>query len=56
MKFPRRGLRSKKGGGSRKHMMIFDSLLEKDDEGLVPWLAESYEIAEGRHDLYLYTA
>ena len=44
--FPTPWLRGNKGGGSRKHMLIYDSLLEKDDEGIVPWLAESYEIAD----------
>ena len=52
--FPTPWLRGKKGGGSRKHMLIFDSLLEKDDEGLIPWLAESYEI-EDDGVTYLFT-
>jgi len=44
--FPTPWRRGKKGGGKRKSMLIYDSLLEKDDEGLIPWLAESYEIDE----------
>ncbi len=44
--FPTPWLKGNKGGGARKHMLIYDSLLEKDDEGLIPWLAESYEIKE----------
>ena len=44
--FPTPWMRSNKGGGSRKHMLIYDSLLEKDNKGLTPWLAESYEIED----------
>jgi len=31
-----------RGPGSSKVTMIFDSLIEKDEKGLVPWLAESW--------------
>lgn len=44
--FPTPWMREKKGGGSRKSMLIYDTLLEKDSEGLVPWLAESYKVEE----------
>ncbi|MFZ2471018.1 MAG: ABC transporter substrate-binding protein [Methanothrix sp.] len=34
-----------RGPGIYKMNLIFDSLIEKDDQGLVPWLAESWEIS-----------
>lgn len=44
--YPTPWKRGRKGGGSRKVMLIYDSLLEKDSKGLVPWLAEKYEIQD----------
>lgn len=43
-----------RGPGYFKMALIFDSLLERNEKGLIPWLAESYEISpDGRH--YLFT-
>ncbi|MCK8823644.1 ABC transporter substrate-binding protein [Fuchsiella alkaliacetigena] len=36
----------RRGPGSYKMNLIFDSMLERDEEGWVPWLAEDYEISE----------
>ncbi|MDY6827495.1 MAG: ABC transporter substrate-binding protein [Bacillota bacterium] len=36
-----------RGPGVSHMRYIFDSLLEKNEEGLIPWLAEDYEILEG---------
>lgn len=35
-----------RGPGGFKMCLIFDSLLERGDKGLIPWLAEKYEILE----------
>ncbi|BBO80658.1 diguanylate phosphodiesterase [Desulfosarcina ovata subsp. sediminis] len=35
-----------RGPGGFKMCLIFDSLLERDEKGLIPWLAESYRIAD----------
>lgn len=35
-----------KGAGTSRTQMVYDSLLEKGEEGLIPWLATSYEIKE----------
>jgi peptide/nickel transport system substrate-binding protein len=43
-----------RGPGSFKMAMIFDSLLERDEKGLIPWLAEKYEIKEDGKQ-YLFT-
>mgnify|MGYP005832193583 CR=1 FL=1 len=38
-----------RGPGSFKMNLIFDALVEKDDKGLVPWLAEKWDIsADGK--------
>lgn len=38
-----------RGPGSSKVNMIFDSLLERDEKGLIPWLAETWTISpDGR--------
>jgi peptide/nickel transport system substrate-binding protein len=38
-----------RGPGGFKMCLIFDSLLERDEDGLIPWLAEQYEIsADGK--------
>ncbi len=43
-----------RGPGGFKMCLIFDSLLERDEDGLIPWLAKDYEIKnEGRQ--YLFT-
>lgn len=34
-----------RGPGAYNTFLIFDSLLEKDETGLVPWLAESWELS-----------
>lgn len=34
-----------RGPGIYKMNLIFDSLIEKDDKGLIPWLAESWDIS-----------
>jgi peptide/nickel transport system substrate-binding protein len=36
-----------RGPGGFKMALIFDSLLERDEKGLIPWLAQDYEIADG---------
>ena len=35
-----------RGPGSYNMFLIFDSLLEKDETGLIPWLAKKYSISE----------
>ena len=43
-----------RGPGGFKMDLIFDSLLERDEEGLVPWLAKDYEVKnDGKQ--YLFT-
>lgn len=43
-----------RGPGGFKMCLIFDSLLERDEDGLIPWLAEDYQIKnEGKQ--YLFT-
>jgi len=38
-----------RGPGSSKVGMIFDSLLERDEKGIIPWLAEKWEVsADGK--------
>jgi peptide/nickel transport system substrate-binding protein len=34
-----------RGPGSSKVGMIFDSLLERDEKGIIPWLAESWNVS-----------
>lgn len=34
-----------RGPGIYKMNLIFDSLIERDDEGLIPWLAEGWDIS-----------
>ena len=34
-----------RGPGSSKVNMIFDSLIEKDEKGLIPWLAENWTVS-----------
>lgn len=36
-----------RGPGGFKMCLIFDSLLERDEKGLIPWLAERYAIEDG---------
>ncbi|AEG13790.1 ABC-type transporter, periplasmic subunit [Desulfofundulus kuznetsovii DSM 6115] len=43
-----------RGPGIFKMCLIFDGLLERDEKGLIPWLAEKYEIKEGGKQ-YLFT-
>jgi len=43
-----------RGPGGFKMMLIFDSLLERSEDGLIPWLAEDYEI-KGNGKQYLFT-
>ena len=35
-----------RGPGGYKRNLIFDSLLERGEDGLIPWLAEDYASAE----------
>lgn len=35
-----------RGPGGFKMCLIFDSLLERDEKGLIPWLAEKYEVGD----------
>lgn len=35
-----------RGPGAYKMRLIFDSLLERGEEGMIPWLAKSYEVSE----------
>lgn len=35
-----------RGPGSSKVGMIFDSLLERDEVGIIPWLGESWDVSE----------
>jgi peptide/nickel transport system substrate-binding protein len=35
-----------RGPGGFKMCLIFDSLLERDEKGLIPWLAETYEVGD----------
>jgi peptide/nickel transport system substrate-binding protein len=34
----------RRGPGAYKMALVFDGLLEKDEEGLIPWLAKSWEV------------
>lgn len=43
-----------RGPGGYKMQLIFDSLLERDEKGLIPWLAEEYEVRKGGKE-YLFT-
>lgn len=43
-----------RGPGGFKMGLIFDSLLERDENGLIPWLAEKYEILENGK-VYIFT-
>ena len=36
-----------RGPGGFKMCLIFDSLLERDEKGLIPWLAERYAVEDG---------
>lgn len=36
-----------RGPGIFKMKLIFDSLLEKDEKGIIPWLGEKWEITDG---------
>lgn len=43
-----------RGPGGYKRNLIFDSLLERGEDGLIPWLAADYEIKNGGQE-YLFT-
>jgi len=43
-----------RGPGGYKMALIYDSLLEYGEEGLIPWLAESYELSEDQQS-YTFT-
>ena len=45
---------SPRGPGSSKVRMIFDTLLERDEKGSIPWLAESWEISSDGTEYTLY--
>src|SRR6056297_3819157 len=36
-----------RGPGFYKVKLVFDSLVEKDDKGQIPWLAKSWEVGDG---------
>lgn len=36
-----------RGPGAYKMKLIFDSLIERGEDGLIPWLAESWDITDG---------
>lgn len=44
--YPSPYLHYSRGPGSFKMRLVFDSLLEHGEEGLIPWLAEDYNISE----------
>ncbi|MBN2735277.1 MAG: hypothetical protein JXQ82_10555 [Methanomicrobiaceae archaeon] len=35
-----------RGPGSSKVRLIFDSLVERDEKGIIPWLAESWDVSD----------
>ncbi len=43
-----------RGPGSSKVGMIFDSLLERDEKGIIPWLAKSWDVSPNRTEYTLY--
>lgn len=43
-----------RGPGGYKRNLIFDSLLERGEDGLIPWLAKDYQIKNGGKE-YLFT-
>jgi peptide/nickel transport system substrate-binding protein len=43
-----------RGPGIYKMNLIFDSLIEKDDQGLIPWLAESWDISPDAKEYTFY--
>lgn len=43
-----------RGPGGFKTALIFDSLLERDENGLIPWLAEEYQVKNNGRQ-YLFT-
>lgn len=45
--FPQPFTHYSRGPGMSKMWFIFDSMLEKDEQGYIPWLAESWDIKDG---------
>jgi peptide/nickel transport system substrate-binding protein len=43
-----------RGPGMYKMNLIFDSLLEKDDKGIIPWLAEKWDISSDYKEYTFY--
>lgn len=43
-----------RGPGSSKVGMIFDSLVERDEAGIIPWLAESWDVSPDGMEYTLY--
>ncbi len=44
--FPNPFKHTNRGPGMAKMQILYDSLLEKDENGIIPWLAESWEVNE----------
>lgn len=43
-----------RGPGFFKMELIYDSLLEKDEKGLIPWLAKEWTVSEDGQDVYVH--
>lgn len=52
--FPSPYLHNPRGPGFYNMFLIFDGLLEKDDKGMIPWLAKEYEVS-GDGKTYTFT-
>lgn len=52
--FPSPFAHGRRGGGIRRTFIMYDGLLEKDEEGLIPWIAEDYKIKDNGKQ-YLFT-
>ncbi|MBP2134409.1 peptide/nickel transport system substrate-binding protein [Methanomicrobium sp. W14] len=43
-----------RGPGSSKVRLIFDSLVERDEKGIIPWLAENWTVSEDGREYMFY--